>query len=715
MDRENAKHILQKKLEEALGVTLPPLGTHEFHETILRLSQGNPAVASTLMHVLTEWGEGADVKFPKGQERQEGQGTPVKAPPVTLPSAESVPPGLSKEEMSMPVQPFAEHQEEGLPEAETPRIADGKGEESPSIPPSSEPTGRPKAKEKISRVFAQKVASKERAITWVQRFFKSLEPNWRVLVPHPRKVLVSLAILVFPFALYWVFQQPIQDFLSGRSAAASQSPSPPPPPPPPPSETGVGAPPPPPPESAASAASEETGANSAAGADSAAEKLQESQSTANSETVSPPPPPQTQGQSEGQSGASNVPPPPSLPVYGEPLPPPPAGQGAVGAPGEGPPPPTAKVLGGENKPLGKVVSPSSGDGVESGGPTIKRLEASAVRRGGTQGVPAGDGEVEGTSLRAGVLVVRKVHDSQETGPYRSKGNPPTTPKRGPEIPPGDQDALVEGEASLSPAPPPSSSPRPQAANPPASDVAPPPFREGGSSLGSNQGPTSLPLPSNIQNLNPSPTPRAQSSQVSPSSSPFSTPSQGSGSSLGGVVQDLALKYGQVLNGEVLTGIVFAEGTLESPILIRLKDGDREMTAFGTASLNPRTNRVTARFDRLYVGEVAYVVNGYLVDGRGTIGIYARVSEEAPNVAVNLLRGAFGGLKQYVDYYARATQTTIVPGTGVVSSSAPPPLGITVLSSALGQLAAPPDQISIVRVWSVEAKTPVGVILAPPQP
>lgn len=102
----------------------------------------------------------------------------------------------------------------------------------------------------------------------------------------------------------------------------------------------------------------------------------------------------------------------------------------------------------------------------------------------------------------------------------------------------------------------------------------------------------------------------------------------------------------------------------------------------------------------------------MVNGRGTLGIYARVSEEAPNVAVNLLRGAFGDLRQYLDYYAKTT-TTVIPGTGVVTSSAPPPLGLTVLASALGQLAAPPDQVSIVRVWSVDSGTEVGVVVTPP--
>ncbi len=177
---------------------------------------------------------------------------------------------------------------------------------------------------------------------------------------------------------------------------------------------------------------------------------------------------------------------------------------------------------------------------------------------------------------------------------------------------------------------------------------------------------------------------------------------------------LDLQYGQILWGEVVAGVAMAEGMTETPLLIRLKRGDREYLAFGVASLNPRTNRLTARMDRVYVGNVAYVVSGYVLDEAGVLGLRADPREEAPNAAVNLLRGVFGGIRQYVDYYAKSTTTTVIPGTGVVSSSAPPPLGLTILGTALGQFAAPPDQLSVVRVWVVPQGRKVGLVIVPPQ-
>ncbi len=68
----------------------------------------------------------------------------------------------------------------------------------------------------------------------------------------------------------------------------------------------------------------------------------------------------------------------------------------------------------------------------------------------------------------------------------------------------------------------------------------------------------------------------------------------------------------------------------------------------------------------------------------------------------------------MDYYAKSTTTTVIPGTGVVSSSAPPPLGLTILGTALGQFAAPPDQLSVVRVWVVPQGRKVGLVIVPPQ-
>jgi hypothetical protein len=176
--------------------------------------------------------------------------------------------------------------------------------------------------------------------------------------------------------------------------------------------------------------------------------------------------------------------------------------------------------------------------------------------------------------------------------------------------------------------------------------------------------------------------------------------------------ELPIPFGAILKGKVLNGLVFSGDISTLPILVQATYNGKDLIFFGGATLNPRTNRVTVRFDRAYVGNVAYVITGYLLDAKNTLGVEARSEEIAPNLALNLIRGALNGVKAYVDFFAKSTTTTIIPGTGVVSSSAPPPLGLTILSGLTDQLAAPPESTSIVRIWKLDPDTPVGVIVAP---
>ncbi len=175
---------------------------------------------------------------------------------------------------------------------------------------------------------------------------------------------------------------------------------------------------------------------------------------------------------------------------------------------------------------------------------------------------------------------------------------------------------------------------------------------------------------------------------------------------------LPIPFGAILKGKVLNGLVFSSDIGTLPILVKATYDGKDLIFFGGATLNPRTNRVTVRFDRAYVGNVAYVITGYLLDDKNNLGVEARGEEIAPNLALNLIRGALNGVRAYVDFFAKSTTTTIIPGTGVVSSSSPPPLGLTILSGLTEQLAAPPESTSIVRIWRLDPDTPVGVIVAP---
>jgi hypothetical protein len=133
--------------------------------------------------------------------------------------------------------------------------------------------------------------------------------------------------------------------------------------------------------------------------------------------------------------------------------------------------------------------------------------------------------------------------------------------------------------------------------------------------------------------------------------------------------------------------------------------------FGAATLD-RAGRLQIQFDRAYKGRRAYVVRAVGLDERGIAGIPASVSEQTPNLLNNLLRGAATGLVSYIDFYTRASTTTILPGGGIATATVPPPLGLTLLAGSARQIAAPPDMTSVVRVWSLEPGTRMQILIVP---
>lgn len=747
MSQSAAKQRLQEQLEQALGRKLPEVGTHEFNRLLVELGQKDPQILGMVTQAIRSAKETA-APSPEAL-KEEVVGRVLR--------------GASKQEApdgdrggTVGQRDRIDGQGQGATPLETRAGGDLPTEEEEPEAPPPPPSKPPKGKKGVSPAkggydsFRKKVESKQRAERGIRRLLQIFEPNLRTYVPHPKKVLTVILLVVSPFALFWVFEQNIRNLLAARgearppeAVAPAPEPGAPPPPPSPEAQTGSGQPEgtPPggegegqPPEQLPAPPVPPAQAQGGNGGE------------ANGE-ASPPQGGEGQGGEQAPLSASNgqtpptpptPPPPPQLPVYGEELPPPPAQGGsppAQGGSGQQATPEAQTIFKKASTegsgPLRKDMGNS-----EAGSPILKQREAGRPLAGGAGAALSGGqggGAGEGGGLSAppgnpsGPLVVKKLPSEENLGPTR-KGPVETRPQRGTQT--------KEEEVSLSPqtSPPsassPTSSPTPQGSASSPLGGSTPSASQGGTAGQGTAGASSqpaLPLPPNWQNLaaNPgslasnsgglpsggsSPTSRPSSPSV-PAAPTSATPSSGQG---GGRIPELPLRYGEILKGQVVTGIVMAEGTTESPILISLKGkGGEEIVLFGSASLNPRTNRVSARFDRAYVDNVAYIISGYLVDSRGTLGVYARVSEEAPNVAVNLLRGAFGGLRQYVDYYAKATSTTVIPGTGVVTSSAPPPLGLTVLASALGQLAAPPDQVSIVRVWSVDRGTEVGVVITPP--
>lgn len=699
---------IQQHLEEILGRPLPPVGTHEFNDWLVREGSKKPEILAAIREVVRSGGvpplnSSQEDLLRRIAERGEKLTPPGEKETVPRSGERSVAP-------SAPPPPPSSKQA------------------SPPAPDTREQAGAATPLPKGLNKFRRRAESKERAERGVRRLLYQLDPNLQKYFPHPKKVLFWLGLVALPFGMWWVFGETIKDAWNRRSqpASAVQAPAP---------ATGAEEPPPPvegvaPPQEASAASNPDAGSGNQ-GSEGGQIPAQEGGNQAPSGQEGQPPqppqappsqgaqPPQAQG-GEGGSAGTPPPPPPPLPEYGGELPPPQAGggQGTPQGQAQAVPGPLARKLVSEgDKALFKRVE-AQGQGEGSAGAKLYQADKEAPQRGGGGVVPAGSpqegqagGAPAGVTSPGGPLLVRKLVASEATGPKAVLSKPTTPAQKSP--PKGEEGAEPSPAQATVPSGAPSVTPL---AASPVSGAGSRTGTQGNSPSPSPGSQVQLPLPASLQPASP----QGGLSAQNPSPAPSSKGKEGSAGGLeasrgASQVPQLPVRYGQVLRGEVLSGVVLAEGMTDSPLMVRVQGPNgEEVIFFGAATLNPRTNRITARFDRAYVDNVAFVISGYLVDQRGTIGLEASVSEEAPNFAVNLVRGAFGGIKQYVDYYAKATTTTIVPGTGVVSGNQPPPLGLTILSGALGQFAAPPDQVSMVRVWRVAAGTPAGIIVVPPQ-
>ncbi|MDW8358611.1 hypothetical protein [Thermus sp.] len=318
---QEPKQSLQHLLEQALGRKLPQVGTHEFNQVLVELSRKDPGVMATLAQVL------------------HSVGTPSKPRPDPLPKgAPPAGPGRGEEgfggEPAMPQKPA---QDQAKPQAPQPEARpEPEGEAQGDKPPQEERGKGAGAKTDPYKAFRRKAESKQQAERGLQRLLKVLEPNLRTFVLHPRKVLLVITLVLSPIAIFWLFEQSIRDFLSGRNSRGSQvqAVQPPPPPPPqtaqPPQEGGVAPPAPSPegPQGGSEAPQGETGTPPGENGAPGAQNPSSPQGTqAPSDGASAPPSPPSPS-----SPGGSTPPPPNLPVYGENLPPPPPAGGEGGCP-----------------------------------------------------------------------------------------------------------------------------------------------------------------------------------------------------------------------------------------------------------------------------------------------------------------------------------------------------------------------------------------------
>jgi hypothetical protein len=163
--------------------------------------------------------------------------------------------------------------------------------------------------------------------------------------------------------------------------------------------------------------------------------------------------------------------------------------------------------------------------------------------------------------------------------------------------------------------------------------------------------------------------------------------------------------GKTLTARLNVKLAVVEGS-ESPAVLEGADGS---IWAGKARLGPLA-RVMIELDTLYLGGRSYRVRAYAYDQDRQLGLTAKVEEQSPSLAQDVLRASVGALGQYVDLLSKQTQVTQLPGGGVVQSQTAPPLEMVILGSVGRLFALPEDRKSLVRVGQVEAGKEVQILV-----
>jgi hypothetical protein len=204
--------------------------------------------------------------------------------------------------------------------------------------------------------------------------------------------------------------------------------------------------------------------------------------------------------------------------------------------------------------------------------------------------------------------------------------------------------------------------------------------------GSPQGQTSSP-PSGQAPL-PSPPPPGQTQAPAPQAQ-----------------QSYPYQPGKTLTARLNVKLAVVEGS-ESPAVLEGADGS---IWAGRAKLGPLA-RVMIELDTLYLGGKSYRVRAHVYDQDRQLGLTAKVEEQSPSLAQDVLRASVGALGQYVDLLSKQTQVTQLPGGGVVQTQTAPPLEMVILGSVGRLFALPEDRKSLVRVGQVEAGKVVQILV-----
>lgn len=167
--------------------------------------------------------------------------------------------------------------------------------------------------------------------------------------------------------------------------------------------------------------------------------------------------------------------------------------------------------------------------------------------------------------------------------------------------------------------------------------------------------------------------------------------------------------GTRLKGRLGVGVLIAEGA-PGAVAIDAEDGS---TWVGEVTLD-ETRRLKGKLTRVIKDGREYATNATLLDAEGTLGVAARVREEAPSIAADLIRGSLRGVSDYVTAASQAKSVTVLPGGGVAQSSQTPPLELFMAGSLANLFALQQDKKAVVRVAQAEKGTEVVILVVPGQ-
>lgn len=165
--------------------------------------------------------------------------------------------------------------------------------------------------------------------------------------------------------------------------------------------------------------------------------------------------------------------------------------------------------------------------------------------------------------------------------------------------------------------------------------------------------------------------------------------------------------GTRLKGRLGVGVLIAEGA-PGAVAIDAEDGS---TWVGEVTLD-ETRRLKGKLTRVIKDGREYATNATLLDAEGTLGVAARVREEAPSIAADLIRGSLRGVSDYVTAASQAKSVTVLPGGGVAQSSQTPPLELFMAGSLANLFALQQDKKAVVRVAQAEKGTEVVILVVP---